>query len=191
MFTGITIHIGKLKRIHNNTLTFSAPKKLCSKLITGTSIAIDGVCLTIVDKPLTMTFSVELMPETKRKTTLNRLGVGDMVNLELPATPKTFLSGHIVQGHIDGVGKITAIREDTNSHVLTIKTPPNLARFIVSKGSITVNGVSLTVINAKKTSFTVGIIPYTWSHTTFHTLRVGDTVNAEVDILAKYAKKKF
>lgn len=188
MFTGIVTHNGRLQKITRDTYTFSAPKDYCRKLRTGTSVAINGMCLTVVKKPTGNTFSVELMPETRRRTMLRSLKKGDIANLELPATLKTFLSGHIVQGHIDGVGGIVTIAKDGKSKLVTVKISPLLASSVVRKGSITVNGVSLTVIDVTKDTFTVGIIPYTWNHTMFHTLKVGSFVNIEVDILAKYIK---
>lgn len=112
-----------------------------------------------------------------------------MVNLELPATPTTLLSGHIIQGHIDGVAKLVNITKQENSYILKFSLPTNLAKYLAKKGSIAVNGISLTVIEAGKEFFTVGIVPYTWDNTTLKNIETGDSVNIEVDILAKYIEK--
>lgn len=189
MFTGIITHVGKLETIENDRFTFSAPVGFSRNLTKGTSVAVNGACLTVITKPSTTTFTVEIMPETKKRTTLGMFKEQDLANLELPATPETFLSGHIVQGHIDGVGKISNVKREGNSHILTVNVPPNLTRYIVAKGSIAINGVALTVITVIKDTFTVGIVPYTWKHTMFHSLKIGERVNIEVDILAKYVEK--
>lgn len=189
MFTGIITHIGELKNIYDTTFTFTAPRSLCIKLTKGTSISVNGACLTVVNKPTTTSFVINIMPETRKKTMFPILAVGDFVNLELPASPKSLLSGHIVQGHVDGVGKIKKIEKDGNSRLATIQVDPYLSRYIVTKGSIAVNGISLTVIDTSNASFTVGIIPYTWRHTMFRNARVGDKVNIETDIIGKYVYK--
>lgn len=186
MFTGIITHTGSLIKKENSIYTFKTSPSLIKKLDTGTSIAIDGACLTVSKIPSKNSFAVEAMPETLKKTTLGTLKVDDIVNLELPATPSTFISGHIVQGHVDGVGTVTKIKGGGNSRILTISFPKDLKKYIVSKGSVAINGVSLTVIKSSNNSFTVGIIPYTWEHTMFHQLKASDQVNIEVDILAKY-----
>lgn len=189
MFTGIITHVGKLETIKNDRFTFSAPVGFSRNLTKGTSVAVNGACLTVITKQSTTTFTVEIMPETKKRTTLGMLKKGSVVNLELPATPETFLSGHIVQGHIDGVGKISNVKQEGNSHILTVNVPINLTRYIVAKGSIAINGVTLTVITVIKDTFTVGTIPYTQTHTNLGNLKTGDRVNIEVDILAKYVEK--
>lgn len=186
MFTGIITHIGKLSKRTKSFFTFGAPASFLGNVKRGDSVAVNGVCLTVTKKPIRNTFAVELMPETRTKTMLGSLKKDDLVNLELPATPQSFLSGHIVQGHIDGVGEIRKIEKHGNSNLITVRVYPSLARYIVTKGSLAVNGVSLTVIDVTKDTFTVGIIPYTWSNTMFHTLKTGDKVNIEVDIIAKY-----
>lgn len=113
----------------------------------------------------------------------------DLVNLELPATPRSFLAGHVVQGHIDGTGKLAGLKKKGNSRILEISVDRKIAKYIVSKGSIAVNGISLTVIEAKKKSFVVGIVPYTWENTMLQTVKIGEKINIEVDILAKYVEK--
>lgn len=186
MFTGIITHVGKLSERENSFLTFEAPPSFLTKTKKGDSVAVNGACLTVVKKPTRNAFLVEVMPETAKQTALGTIHEGTLVNLELPATPETFLSGHIVQGHVDGLGKVEKVGKVGNSKVLTVTLPKRLHRYVVSKGSIAVNGVSLTVIDTLDNAFTVGIIPYTWKHTTFQTLRVGDYVNIETDIFAKY-----
>lgn len=128
------------------------------------------------------------MPETAKRTMLGRLKIGDLVNLELPVSLTQLLSGHLVHGHVDGVGTIKKIQKEGNSRLLTITISRDLNKYIVEKGSIAVNGISLTVINVGL-DFTVGIIPYTWQHTMLKQTKLGDSVNIEVDILAKYLEK--
>lgn len=188
MFTGIINHIGKFEDQKNTRFTFSASVAFCNRIKKGTSIAINGACLTVVDKPTKKAFSVEIMPETLNITMLGHIKTGDWVNLELPLTPKDFLSGHIVQGHVDGMGKLEDITKKGNSLIIKFSIPETYSKYIVEKGSIAVNGVSLTVISAKDTTFTVGIIPHTLKYTTFHALKNGNLVNIEIDILAKYAE---
>lgn len=188
MFTGIITHLGKIKNKKENSLNIKTDKKLVARLSEGTSIAVNGICLTVIGSSKD-SFSVDFMPESEAKTNIKYLKEGGLVNLELPATPTSFLSGHILQGHIDGVSKLLNIKNEGNSRILKFSISSNLSKYIVSKGSITVNGISLTVIEARKGYFTVGIIPYTWRNTMLHTLRVRDFVNVEVDILAKYLEK--
>lgn len=189
MFSGIIQYLGKLQKKEDNLFTFKASSSQCLRLDTGVSVAVNGVCLTVITKTAD-TFSVEVMPETLKKTTLGNLQPGALVNLELPVTPQTFLSGHFIQGHIDGKGKVVSLTKDRNSRIITISYPQMLGKYIAAKGSIAINGVSLTVIEVEKDFFTVGIIPYTWKNTMFHTLKKGDLVNIEVDILAKYVKNR-
>lgn len=188
MFTGIIEHIGTVTHQDGARYTVRAPKAIIAKLKHGTSIAVNGICLTVVDKKKD-SFAIEVMPETRMKTVLKQLRPGSEVNLELPATPTTFLSGHVVQGHIDGQGTVKKITPEGNSRMLTVGIPQPFSRYIVPKGSITLNGVSLTVISARKSECTVGIIPFTWRHSMFKHLKSGDAVNIEVDVLAKYAER--
>lgn len=189
MFTGIITHLGNFVGIKKSVLTFTAKPAFCKKINIGTSVAINGACLTVFAKEAKDSFSIEVMPETLSKTMLGHLKIGNLVNLELPVTPQTFLSGHIVQGHVDGMAKLESINEQKNSHTLKFSVPSHLSGFIVEKGSITVNGISLTVIRAEKDCFTVGIIPYTFKNTMLHGIKTGDFVNIEVDILAKYTER--
>lgn len=186
MFTGIITHLGKVVKKENAVFTFSADDSLTKQLEAGTSIAVNGVCLTVLEKPQTYEFSVEIMPETQQKTNMSTLKENDLVNLELPATTNSFLSGHIVQGHIDTTAKIIEIKEVGNSHLMTFSINPEFTKYIIEKGSITVNGIALTVITKTNDQFAVGIIPHTWQHTMLHTTKINDQVNIEVDVLAKY-----
>lgn len=189
MFTGIITHLGKLTKKEAAVFTFCADQDFCRKIKKGTSIAINGTCLTVLNIPTKNYFSIEVMPETLDKTTLGYLEIGDLVNLELPATLTSLLSGHIVQGHIDGTCKLLDIKTQGNSQILKLSISPTLSKYVAPKGSIAINGISLTVIEAKKNQFTVGIIPYTWNNTMLHTIKPGELVNIEVDILAKYLER--
>lgn len=188
MFTGIITHQGSVRKASEDAIEVAAPRTLLRRLAKGGSVAVDGVCLTVVSRSAG-SFAADLMSETVVRTTLGGLSRGASVNLELPATPMTFLSGHIVQGHVDGTGKVTAIRTKGSSAVISVTVPRSLMRGIVPKGSVTMNGVSLTVIGVSASGFSVGIIPHTGSVTTFGRLKPGDRVNIETDILAKYVEK--
>lgn len=188
MFTGIIENQGTIIRKSENQLGIKTAGDLMGKISEGLSISVNGICLTVTrfDKN---SFEVDFMPETKDKTNINSLQPPDQVNLELPATPKTYLSGHIVQGHVDGVGTITEIKEDGNSRILKISIPKNISKYLVQKGSVTLNGISLTIIDLGHNYFTVGIIPITWKKTMLNKIKIGDFLNIEVDILAKYIER--
>ena len=188
MFTGIISHLGKVKSFQNNQLLVKADRSLIKQVKNGDSVAVNGVCLTVIDKRADL-FQVEVMPETLKRTALGGLKSGDIVNLELAMKAADRFAGHIVQGHIDGVATVKSIKQKGNSRLFTFEVPKQLGRYIVEKGSIAVNGISLTVIDASNKTFTVGIIPYTWRHTMLSSAKVGDRVNIEVDILAKYLEK--
>ena len=188
MFTGIITHTGTVADKTRNTLAIRAGRDVLRVLKKGGSIAVDGTCLTVTAKNAN-SFSTDVMAETLKRTNLSSLTAKCVVNLELPATPKTFLSGHIVQGHVDAVGIVKEIKKDGNQFTLSISVPKRISRYIVPKGSITINGVSLTVIETRATGFTVGIIPHTWKSTMFHTLALKSPVNIEVDVLAKYVER--
>lgn len=188
MFTGIINDLGKLKTKQGAVFTFEASSAFCRKVSKGVSIAVNGACLTAVGKTR-RNFIVEIMPETLRRTALGKLQTGDLVNLELPATAQTFLSGHLVQGHVDGIGVISKIAPRGNSKILTVTVSQALSKYLVPKGSVAVNGISLTVISARRGRFTAGIIPHTWKNTTMRQTKIGGEVNVEIDILAKYLEK--
>lgn len=189
MFTGIITHLGKLTKKEAAVFTFQAGRDFCRKIKKGESVAINGVCLTTLNKPAGNYFSIEVMPETLDKTAMGQIKMGDSVNLELPTTPTSLLSGHLVQGHVDDISKLLAIKTQSNSRILKLSTSPSLTRYIAEKCSIAINGISLTVIEASKNYFTVGIIPFTWNNTMLKTIKIGDFINIEVDILAKYLEK--
>ncbi|MEK7092131.1 MAG: riboflavin synthase [Patescibacteria group bacterium] len=188
MFTGIITHLGKVRKKTDSRLIIETDAKLIHKLSKGMSVSVSGICLTVVSRD-DKSFAIDFMPETAKKTNIGYLHEGNLVNLELPATSETFLAGHIVQGHVDAIGKITDIKVRGNSHIFTFSIPKNMSKYIVEKGSIAVNGISLTVIDVGADYFTVGIIPHTWKKTMLHTAGVGDYINLEVDILAKYLEK--
>lgn len=188
MFTGIITHIGKISEKKNKALIIQANRAFLKRAEKGVSISINGICLTLIDKAQDC-FKIDLMPETEDKTNIKYLTKNDLVNLEFPVTPASLLSGHILQGHIDGISKVMNIKLVGNSRILTLSLSKSLTRYIVEKGSIAVNGISLTVIKAEEDYFTVGIIPYTWENTTLKMVKVGDFLNIEVDILAKYLKR--
>ncbi|OGD83337.1 riboflavin synthase subunit alpha [Candidatus Curtissbacteria bacterium RBG_13_40_7] len=188
MFTGIISHLGKLEKVKGKEFTFSAGKSFCRNLKKSSSVAVNGACLTVVAKSKN-TFSVDVMPETLNRTVLGDLKKGDLVNLELSLSASGRFEGHFVQGHVDGQATVVNIIKEGNSHLFKFRVDKSLTRYLVNKGSVAINGVSLTVIQAKNVFFTAGIIPYTWNNTTMKSLRVGDKVNIEVDILAKYVEK--
>lgn len=188
MFTGIITHLGKIVLKSETKITVGAKKFFLGRLKKGTSVSLNGICLTVTSLNK-HSFAAHCIPETVRRTNIAHLKKGQIVNLELPVTAWTLLSGHIVSGHIDGIGKLEKMTTQKNSRLLTFFIPHPLSRYMVEKGSVTVNGISLTVIRAGKNFFTVGIIPYTWQHTMLHEIRTGDYVNIETDILGKYLEK--
>ncbi|MFC1871458.1 riboflavin synthase [Chloroflexota bacterium] len=183
MFTGIVKESGKIAAAAPGKLTITACRVLPG-MEPGDSIAVNGVCLTVTDLG-SDSFSVEVIPETLGRTNLVRLKPGDSVNLEPPLTLRTKLSGHLVQGHVDAMVKVVSV---VRGGEMTIKmeASPELLRYIVEKGFVAVDGVSLTVVNREATSFQVAVIGYTRRETTLGSRRVGDLVNLEVDIIAKY-----
>lgn len=188
MFTGIIETTGKIKSLSSDRLVIEASTDLLSELNIGSSIAVDGACLTVIEKADT-TFTVDFMPETADNTIILSYQVGDPVNLELPMRADGRFDGHMVMGHVDGVGEITHLETKENSHILTVKIATELQKYIVAKGSVTLNGISLTVAEMSDVQFTVHLIPHTWEHTNLHNLQVGAKVNVETDILGKYVEK--
>jgi riboflavin synthase len=194
MFTGLVEEIGEVLAVRETAevvvLTVRGPT-VTAGARHGDSIAVNGVCLTVIDPAgsTAATFTVELVPETLARSSLSGVARGARVNLEraLPAAGR--LGGHIVQGHVDGVGTLVARTPGERSDVLRFGLPPELARYVVEKGSIAVDGVSLTVAAAHADSFDVALIPTTLAHTTLGALRPGDTVNLEVDVVAKYVER--
>jgi riboflavin synthase len=158
----------------------------------GASLAVSGCCLTVAERTATgdggATLRFDLSPETLARTSLGRLAVGDPVNLERPVTLMTRLGGHLVQGHVDGVGRVVSVEAADPGAEMTIEVPDGLVRYLVDKGSIAVDGVSLTVTHLAGDRFGVALIPFTLEATTLGTARPGDPVNLEVDVMAKYAE---
>jgi riboflavin synthase len=182
MFTGIVEELGHLRRRDAMRFEFEASLVL-DGLGLGDSIAHNGVCLTVVDL-LDGGYAVDVVEETMRRSTLGSLAAGDPVNLERPVRLADRLGGHLVQGHVDGVGEVVSGAPD-----LEVRVPPDLARYLVEKGSITVDGCSLTVVEARADSFTVAVIPHTAEVTTLGRREPGSRVNLEVDVVAKYVEK--
>jgi len=205
MFTGIVEEIGEVVDVRRTeevlVLTVRGPLVATDARL-GDSIAVSGVCLTVVDTlagravgdPVDRSdgagdFRVELVPETLARSSLAGVAVGTRVNLERAVAVGGRLGGHIVQGHVDGVGTLRSRNPGARSDELRFTLPPDLSRYVVEKGSITVDGVSLTVASTHGETFTVALIPTTLAHTTLGARAVGDTVNLEVDVLAKYVER--
>lgn len=198
MFTGLiqeTGEVAELQRIPSEKgetvtrITVKA-KQVVRELRTGDSVAVSGVCLTALEIG-EQQFSADLAQETLERTSLQRLKPGSLVNLELPARAQDRMGGHVVQGHVDGTGKIVSLekikyRDDWR---LVVAVPEALEKYVVPQGSITVEGISLTVAAIEGDRVEIAIIPHTWQATNLHALRAGDPVNIEVDVLAKYAEK--
>jgi riboflavin synthase len=189
MFTGIIESLGRLERVEkegtNVHFTFSSP--ISNELKIDQSLAHNGVCLTVVEVGNDQ-HTVTAIDETLNRTNLGNLNVGDEVNLErcMPANGR--FDGHVVQGHVDQLGEVVSVKEMDGSHVYSF-THSEGENFTVDKGSITINGVSLTAFNSTDVGFSVAIIPYTWEHTTFKHLKAGDKVNLEFDIIGKYVAR--
>ncbi len=190
MFTGIIENIGVVsnlkKELNNLHITIKSP--ITSELKVDQSVAHNGVCLTVV-KIVDDTYTVTAIKETLDKTSLGTIEINDKVNLERAMMLGDRLDGHIVQGHVDQTAICTNIEEANGSWVFTFNYDSSLNNITIEKGSITINGTSLTVVNSKKDSFSVAIIPYTYEHTNFHTFKKGTVVNLEFDVLGKYVAK--
>ena len=187
MFTGIVEEVGRVTSAPPGKLVITA-SRILKGMELGGSIAVNGVCLTITNFN-TNSFSVDIMPETLKRTNLGLLRAGDGVNLERPLALGGELGGHLVQGHIDDTGRVTSIIPDGETTIIRFEAPPEVMRYIVEKGFIAVDGVSLTVASKDTGSFQVSIVAYTREHTTLGSRRVGDLVNLEVDIIAKYVER--
>lgn len=189
MFTGLIQEQGRISRIvkhqHNIKLTCKASRKLLADYKIGDSMAINGVCLTCVSKSGDL-FTVDVMPETFRRTILSENRLGDLVNLELAMSANARFEGHVVTGHVDGVATLVQKKSDETALVLSFAFPKELEGQIVGQGSIAVNGVSLTVVSVKSGQFSVSLIPHTAEETNLASLKKGDKVNIETDILVKY-----
>lgn len=190
MFTGIIETIGEIAELKWETknLHITVKSDLAPELKIDQSVAHNGVCLTVValdDKNYTVT----AIQETLDKTNLSELEVGDVVNLERAMQLGARLDGHLVQGHVDQKGVCTHIAEMDGSWIFSFSYDESLGNITIEKGSITINGVSLTVVNSEKSAFSVAIIPYTYEHTNFKDLKIGSTINLEFDVVGKYLKR--
>ncbi|GAA4305626.1 riboflavin synthase [Aestuariibaculum suncheonense] len=190
MFTGIIEDIGIITDLKNefDNLHITVKSKITPELKIDQSVAHNGVCLTVVNLN-SETYTVTAIKETLDKTNLNTLNVGAPINLERAMKLGDRLDGHIVQGHVDQTAICESIEEANGSWVFTFNYDASLNNITIEKGSITVNGVSLTVVNSKRNSFSVAIIPYTYQHTNFNTFKIGTTVNLEFDVLGKYVSR--
>jgi riboflavin synthase len=192
MFTGIIAAIGNLTAIElkggDCRLTINTGKLSLSDTQLGDSIAVNGVCLTAIELGK-QHFCADVSNETLSRSTLKNTAVGTPVNLELALTPTTRMGGHIVSGHVDGIGELVELKPDARSWRLSFKAPDDLAKYIAEKGSITINGISLTVNTVNGALFSVNIVPHTLKETTLADIKVGDKVNLEVDLLARYLER--
>ena len=192
MFTGIIEEVGVVAKISGNAMTVRAAKVM-EDLKLGDSIAVNGACLTAVGfgesgENGKSEFSVDLSPETMRRTALGGLLVGRPVNLERALLVSDRMGGHIVQGHVDVTGRVMSTKPEGDSVIFRIRVPKRLDRYIVEKGFVAVDGISLTVVKRGASTFTLAVIPYTLENTNLASLSVGDRVNLEADILAKYVE---
>ena len=192
MFTGLIEAVGEVVEVKSIPAGFRirVATGLAGELGPGDSIAVNGVCLTVVLGD-TKEFHAEISPETARVTTLGTFRPGSIVNLERPLRAEARLGGHFVLGHIDDVGCVDEFREDAEFFWMTIRYPPALSPYIVQKGSIAVDGVSLTVAELGARCFNVQLVPHTWRHTNLRTLALDDPVNLECDIIGKHVVKAF
>ena len=187
MFTGIVEEVGRVTAVSSGKLAIAASKVLRG-MEPGGSISVNGACLTVIEFS-SSSLSVDIMPETLNKTNLGLLCAGDGVNLEKPLTLEKFLGGHLVQGHIDDTGRVASVTKQGETTLVRVEAPPEIMRYIVEKGFIAVDGISLTVINIDAGSFAVSVVDYTLKNTVLGNRNAGDIVNLEVDIIAKYIER--
>ena len=190
MFTGLIEDVGTIGglRLQQKSAVLTVKTKLpVRSMARGASVAVNGACLTVVKKGL-RSFTVDVSPETLQRTSLETLTVGSMVNLERPMRLADRLGGHLVTGHVDGVGAVAAIEKQGEFTIITFEVPAPLGALLVPKGSVAVDGISLTVNVCRKQRFSVAIIPFTLRHTNLRARRVGDRVNIETDLIGKYVQ---
>ncbi|MGH7886698.1 MAG: riboflavin synthase [Candidatus Binatia bacterium] len=188
MFTGLIEDVGRIAslRLQNGSAVLTVATKLPLRTMPlGASVAVNGACLTVVKK-LKSAFAVDVSPETLARTNLEQLAVGSSVNLEQPMRLQERLGGHLVTGHVDGVGTVASIRTQGEFTIFRFRVAPALGRLLVSKGSVAVDGISLTVNDCRRDGFAVAVIPFTLRHTNLQGRRVGDKVNIETDLIGKY-----
>lgn len=186
MFTGIVEEVGTIKSTGQGRLVFSAQKVLEGTKL-GDSIAVNGTCLTVIEMS-DATFTIEIMPETLRRTSLGSLHPGDPVNLERALAVGARLGGHFVQGHVDDTGKIVSLTPEGEAILMRVSTSPAIMRYVVEKGFIAVEGTSLTIVECDASSFMISLVGFTRENTVLGNKRPGDLVNLEVDIIAKYVE---
>jgi riboflavin synthase len=191
VFTGLVQDLGRVAEVHETSdgVRLAVESPLAAELKDGDSIAVNGVCLTAVGLCKGERFGADVMRETLRRSSLGDVEAGSAVNLELPLRAADRLGGHVVQGHVDGVGVVAGSREEGFARVVTIEAAPDVLRYVVEKGSIAVDGISLTVARVDDAGFDVSLIPETIERTTLGSAQPGATVNLEVDVLAKYVEK--
>jgi riboflavin synthase len=191
VFTGLVQGLGTVSEVHDTLdgVRLAIESPLAGELKEGDSIAVNGVCLTAVGLCAGERFGADVMHETLRRSSLGGLEAGSAVNLELPLRAADRLGGHVVQGHVDGLGVVAGARDDGFARVVTIEAEPDLLRYVVEKGSIAVDGISLTVARVDDAGFDVSLIPETLERTTLGRVSNGTVVNLEVDIVAKYVEK--
>jgi len=187
VFTGIVEEVGRVISARSGKLVIAASDVIAG-MERGASIAVNGVCLTVTNFD-NSSFSVDIMPETLKRTNLGLLYAGEGVNLERPLPLGGRLGGHLVQGHVDDTGRVTSITREGEAVLIRFEAPPEVMYYIVEKGFIAVDGVSLTIVAKDTGSFGVSVVDYTLKHTNLGSRRVGDLVNLEVDIIAKYVKQ--
>lgn len=191
MFTGLVEEVGRVESIKpiggGKTITISAGDALKGTNI-GESISVNGVCLTVT-KSLLKNFSADAVGETLNKTTIDDFRVGDLVNLERALSFSQRLGGHIMQGHVNGVGEISELKKLGENYSLSVLVPPDLEKYLIKEGSIAIDGISLTIADTINNRCTFSIIPHTWANTNLNTKNVGSRVNIEIDIIAKYVEK--
>ena len=190
MFTGLIEAVGEVVEVQRTLsgLRLRLRTALAAELHAGDSLAVNGVCLTVIDATADCV-DADIGPETARVTTLGALRRGQPANLERPMRSDGRFGGHFVQGHVDGTGAVERIREDEAAHWLTVSFGGELAPYLIPKGSITVDGVSLTVAALHERVFDVMIVPFTWAHTNLGSLRAGERVNLECDLIGKYVAR--
>ena len=187
MFTGIVEEMGRVETATPSGISVRA-SKVMEDLSLGASINLNGVCLTVTRLDQ-RSFDVDVVPETLRRTNLGSLKAGSSVNLERPVPAAGRLDGHVVQGHVDGTGRIESVRVDGTALLVRVALRPELLRYVVQKGFVAVDGISLTVVDCYRDGFSFTVIPFTRNETTLGLREVGDLVNIEVDILAKYVER--
>ena len=190
MFTGLVQELGRVADVESRdgAKRIRVEAALAAELSEGDSVAVNGVCLTAVG-PAAQHFEADLSSETITRSSLGAMGVGEPVNLELPMRPADRLGGHIVQGHVDGVGRVVSVADDGDAREVRFDAPGELLRYVVEKGSIAVDGVSLTVTAVDDAGFSVSLIPETLERTTLGRALAGRPVNLEVDVIAKHVEK--